>query len=101
MTTAHERFLRTMHFEQADRVPLVEWGAVSETVERWMGESGKSREARNRSASEGVPHIAGQAKTADSRILTSRAIVGPNSGYTLSRPKGTTGSGKILDSCAQ
>jgi len=44
MTTAHERFLKTMHFEAADREPLLEWGAVSETVERWMGESGGSRE---------------------------------------------------------
>ncbi|OGS22005.1 MAG: hypothetical protein A2252_08285 [Elusimicrobia bacterium RIFOXYA2_FULL_39_19] len=36
--TQRERFLKTMNFEQVDRVPDMEFGYWEETIERWYGE---------------------------------------------------------------
>ena len=38
MMTPSERFLRCMHFEAADRVPLWEWGPWTSTLRRWQRE---------------------------------------------------------------
>lgn len=42
---SNERFLACMRFQPVDRCPLREWGPWESTVQRWMKESGLSREA--------------------------------------------------------
>ena len=37
--TPHERFLRCMHFEPVDHVPLWEWGPWPSTLRRWQREA--------------------------------------------------------------
>jgi len=42
---ANERYRAFMQWKPVDRPPLLEWGPWETTIQRWMRESGQSREA--------------------------------------------------------